>query len=163
LAQINRPSWHTPPPRNLGEASHGKLKADQWRSAIEFDATAAIAHAWSHASPHPEDEERVKRRKMLVDSTILLATAIQWATSYCTSAGHAAQYMLCMVAYLNILKELYPTMSWRPNHHASLHIGRFLLLFGPMHGWWMFAYERVIGLLQKININYKVGEQAIPC
>lgn len=161
LTQINRPSWHTPPPQNLGEASHGKLKADQWRSAIEFDVPAAIAHVWSHDRPRPEDDEQAQRRKMLVESTILLATAIQWATSYRTSAIHAGHYMLCMVAYLNILKKLYPTLAWRPNHHAALHIGAFLLLFGPMHGWWMFAYERVIGLLQKTNINYKRGKQVI--
>ena len=161
LAQITRPSWHTAPPQNLGEASHGKLKADQWRSAIEFDVTAAIAHVWSNDSPQPEDEEKVQRRKMLVEATIHLATAIQWATSYHTSLVHAAQYMQCMVTYLNILKKLYPTISWRPNHHAALHIGPHLLRFGPMHGWWMFAYERVIGLLQKINTNYKIGERVI--
>ena len=44
LTQINCPSWHTPPPQNPGEASHGKLKADQWQSAIEFDIPTAIAH-----------------------------------------------------------------------------------------------------------------------
>lgn len=158
LAQINRPSWHTAPPKNLGEASHGKLKADQWRFAMEFDVTAAIAHTWSHDSPQPEDEEPLRRRRMLVDATILLATALQWATSYRTSAVHAAQYMHCMVAYLKTLKTLYPDLPWRPNHHAALHIGAFLLMFGPMHGWWMFAYERVIGLLQKTNTNYKLGK-----
>ena len=99
---------------------------------------------------------------MLVESTILLTTAIQWATSYCMSAIHAGHYMLCMVAYLSILKKLYPTLAWHPNHHATLYIGAFLLLFGPMHGWWMFTYEQVIGLLQKTNVNYKCGKQVIP-
>jgi hypothetical protein len=37
LSQTTRPSWHTPPPKNLGEKSHRKMKADQWRSSIEFD------------------------------------------------------------------------------------------------------------------------------
>ena len=83
---------------------------------------------------------------------------VSWATYYCTSALHAAQYMKCMVAYLNILKELYPNLALRPNHHAALHIGQFLLLFGPMHGWWMFVFERVIGMLQKTNTSNKLGE-----
>ena len=69
--------------------------------------------------------------------------------------------MKCMVEYLNILKDLYPNMAWRPNHHASLHIGSFLLLFGPMHGWWMFVFERMIGLLQKTNTNFKLGELSL--
>jgi hypothetical protein len=27
-----------------------------------------------------------------------------------------------------------------------------------MHGWWMFPFERIIGALQKTNMNYKIGE-----
>jgi hypothetical protein len=157
LSQTTRPSWHTPPPSNLGEASHGKLKADQWRSCMEFDVPAAMAEIWIHDSCSPEDE-RAQRQKKLVEATMLLATAIRWATSYRTSELHATQYMRCITAYLNILKELYPNLAWRPKHHAALHIGPFLLLYGPMHGWWMFVFERIIGLLQKININYKLGE-----
>jgi hypothetical protein len=159
LSETTRPSWHAPPPKNLGEASHGKLKADQLRSSIEFDVPAAIAQIWGCDSE--SDDEGVQRRKKLVHATILLATAICWATSYRTSELHAAQYMICMVAYLNTLKELYPNLAWRPNHHAALHIGPFLLLFGPMHGWWMFVFERVIGKLQKINTNDKLGESGV--
>ena len=66
-----------------------------------------------------------------------------------------------MVTYLNILKKLYSTISWHPNHHATLHIGPHLLKLGPMHGWWMFVYERLIGLLQKTNTNHKIGEYVI--
>lgn len=155
LSQTIRPTWHAAPPRNLGEKRHSKLKADQLRSCIEFDIPTAIAQLW--ASDVPVDES-TRRRKLLVKSTILLATAIRWATSRRTSEHHVSQYMSAMVAYYGTLKELYPALAWRPNHHASLHIGPFLLLFGPMHGWWMFVYERIIGLLQKINTNYKIGK-----
>ena len=161
ISQTTRPSWHAPPPSNLGEAKHGKLKADQHRSCMKFDVPCAIAQIWLHDKQGSEDNERAQRQKKLVEATILLATAIQWATSYLTSPLHAAQYMKCMVEYLNILKGLYPNMAWRPNHHASLHIGSFLLLFGPMHGWWMFVFERVIGLLQKTNTNFKLGELSL--
>ena len=156
LSHTVRPTWHTPPPSNLGEANHGKLKADQWRSAIEFDIPAAIAQVWQRNLQDAESEQS-QRRKKLIDATFLLATAIRWTTSYVTGPMHAMQYMPCMVAYLNILKDLYPNLPWRPNHHAALHIGHFLLLFGPMHGWWMFPFERLIGRLQKISINYKRG------
>ncbi|KIM80258.1 hypothetical protein PILCRDRAFT_52868, partial [Piloderma croceum F 1598] len=136
ISQTTRPSWHMAPPNNLGEAKHGKLKADQWRSCIEFDVPAAMAQIWDFN----------KRG------------SIRWATLYCTSAHHASQYMVCLTAYLNILKDLYPNLAWRPNHHAALHIGPFLLNFGPMHGWWMFVYERIIGWLGKTNSNFKIGE-----
>lgn len=29
LCSIEQPSWHRGPPKNLGEAEHGKLKAEQ--------------------------------------------------------------------------------------------------------------------------------------
>jgi hypothetical protein len=161
LSETTRPTWHTPPPSNLGEASHGKLKADETRSSIEFDVPAALAQIWDHDTQQSEEDEGARRQKKLFHATMLLATAIRWATSYLTSELHATQYMTCMTAYLNTLKELYPNFPWRPNHHAALHIGPFLLLFGPMHGWWMFVFERVIGKLQKINTNYKLGELGI--
>ena len=160
ISETTRPSWHTPPPSNLGEASHGKLKADELRSSIEFDVPAAMVQIWVHDSQTSEGEE-VQRQKKLVDTTFLLATAICWATSYRIRPLHAAQYMICMVAYFNILKDLYPNIAWRPNHHAALHIGPMLLLFGPMHGWWMFVFERVIGMLQKTNTNDKLGESGL--
>jgi hypothetical protein len=31
--------------------------------------------------------------------------------------------------------------------------------YGPVHGWWMFPFERVIGALQKTNTNYKIGKK----
>jgi hypothetical protein len=161
LSETTRPSWHTPPPSNLGEASHGSLKADELRSSIEFDVPAALAQIWDHDTQQSKEDKGVRRQKKLFHATMLLATAIRWATSYLTSELHAAQYMICMTAYLNTLKELYPNFPWRPNHHTALHIGPFLLLFGPMHGWWMFVFERVIGKLQKISTNYKLGELGI--
>ena len=122
LTQIKCPSWHTPIPLNLGEVSHGKLKADEWQSTIEFNVTATIAYVWSHDHPRFEDEEHVQQCKMLVKANIVLTTAMQWVKYYHMSKMHAAQYMHYMVTYLDILKNLYPTISWHPNCHATLHI-----------------------------------------
>jgi hypothetical protein len=160
ISQTTRPSWHTSPPRNLGEAKHGKLKADQWRSCIEFDVPTAMAQIWDFDGQGHEADERSQRRKKLVEATLLLATAIRWATSYRTSDLHASRYTVCLTAYLNILKSLYPSLAWRPNHHAALHIGPLLLNFGPMHGWWMFVYERIIGFLGKTNTNFNISKSS---
>jgi hypothetical protein len=68
LSQTTRPSWHTPPPRNLGEPSHGKLKADQLRSCIEFDVLAAMAEIWNHDGRESGEDKRVQRQeKVLFD------------------------------------------------------------------------------------------------
>ncbi|KAJ7166892.1 hypothetical protein C8R46DRAFT_899467, partial [Mycena filopes] len=44
------------------------------------------------------------------------------------------------------------------NHHFAMHLPAFLLLFGPVHGWWTFPLERLTGKLQRVPTNYKPGE-----
>ena len=92
---------------------------------------------------------------------MLLAMAILWASSDRTSIVHYIKYMSYMRAYLAILLELFPDRDLLPNHHAALHVGFFLLYFGPTRGWWMFPYERLIGRLQKFNHNGKLREYII--
>jgi hypothetical protein len=155
IAETTRPSWHVAPPSNLGEPKHGKLKADQWRSCIEFDIPVSLVQLWSG------DEERTggSTHEVIQRSTLLLATAIRWATSHKTSESHAANYTRNMHAYLQTLLDMFPDRQLRPNHHAALHIGPQLLLFGPMHGWWTFPFERIVGLLQNYNTNNRLGER----
>jgi hypothetical protein len=63
-----------------------------------------------------------------------------------------------MRAYLASLRDLFPNTDLWTSHHNALFIGEMLLRFGPVHGWWMFPFERVIGLLQQVNTNSKIGE-----
>ncbi|KAJ7642971.1 hypothetical protein DFH06DRAFT_999285 [Mycena polygramma] len=49
------------------------------------------------------------------------------------------------------------THAKRPNVHVAFHIYDFLILFGPVISWWCFPFERVIGFLQKIHTNNRVG------
>lgn len=147
IASTQRPRTHRGPPRNLGEARHGKLKADQWRSLMEFDIPVALAQLWDDTSG----------RQQLFHCTMLLAIAVRYATSYVITKGHADQYKKYMLEYIKALLDIDPQIRLRPNHHEALHIPDFLILFGPMHGWWMFVYERMIGLLQNMNSNHKIG------
>ncbi|KAF9035754.1 hypothetical protein BJ165DRAFT_1312661, partial [Panaeolus papilionaceus] len=74
------------------------------------------------------------------------------------SSNHAVRYHAHMLAYLTLLKELFPEYKFRPNHHAALHLSEYIHLYGPVHSWWTFPFEWVIGLLQRISTNYKAGE-----
>lgn len=98
IAATVRPRWHAAPPPNLGQVSHGKLKADEWRSCFEFDIPVSLP------------------------------------ACNCDSLGN-----------LKTLKELQPTKRLRPNHINALLVGDYLRLYGPVRGWWMFPFERVIG------------------
>ncbi|KIK76306.1 hypothetical protein PAXRUDRAFT_170343 [Paxillus rubicundulus Ve08.2h10] len=62
-----------------------------------------------------------------------------------------------MKVYLKCVKTIFLKIGWWPNHHALLHLDDFLCRYGPMHGWWMFPFKRVIGSLQKMNTNHKIG------
>ncbi len=155
IANIVRPTWHCGVPLNIGDGTHGKLKADQWRSSIEFDLSISIAQLWSGALDGGLGTNG--RRHELFCSTMYLAIAIRWATSHRTSPHHATKYMEYMKKYLESLLCMFPEISLKPNHHNALHIGEFLLNYGPMHGWWMFPFERVINVLQQVNTNDKLG------
>ncbi|KLO03997.1 hypothetical protein SCHPADRAFT_841149 [Schizopora paradoxa] len=149
ISDTIRPRWYASLPKNLGEAGHGKLKADQWRSALEFDIPVSAAQLWGDPSSPRHD---------LFRCTILLAMAIRFATSHKTSEQHISRYTHYMQEYLELLTKLDPTLRLHPNHHNALHLGDHLRRFGPMHGWWMYPFERVIGRLQKSNTNFKIGQ-----
>ena len=40
-----------------------------------------------------------------------------------------------------------------PNCHNCIHLWEYILAFGPLYGWWVWAYERAIGVLAKVNNN----------
>ncbi len=62
-----------------------------------------------------------------------------------------------MKAYLDGLHKLIPDYQFRPNHHMALHLPEYLTWFGPVHGWWTFPFERLIGLIQRLPNNSKMG------
>ncbi len=157
ISETTRPVWNSGPPANLGERGHSKLKADQWRSALEFDIPVSLVWLYSQAARRPH-AGRAAHLQKLAQSSMLLAIAIRLATSHHTSRQRADAYTQTMHAYLQTLLELSPAGRLLPNHHNALHIAKYLILFGPMHGWWMFPFERLIGILQQLNTNSKLGQ-----
>ena len=158
IQQTLRPRTQGPPPNNFGSPSHGKLKADQWRTCIEFDLPISLVKIWIMQRNGAEPEDSHRRRVQALESTLNLSMAIRWAISSKTSEKHCEKYLHHMLAYLESVRQIDPDNDLHPIHHNALHIPLFLKQFGPMRGWWMFFFERLIGLLQKIPINYKFGE-----
>ncbi|KAH9928229.1 hypothetical protein B0H21DRAFT_700382, partial [Amylocystis lapponica] len=125
-----RPVYSEGPPPKMGTSGHGKLKADQWKAAMEFELPVSLMKHWHQVE----------------------------LTDLSTSEHHCVQYTKYMHSYLSDLLTIKPDIALRPNHHMALHLGDFLTRFGPMHGWWMFPFERVIGILQQVNTNFKQGQ-----
>lgn len=153
IKSTSRPAWKTCPPANFGTPTHGKLKADEWRACIEFDLLVSMLKLWAGEAGEAVDKDRLA----VIHSTILLSIAIRYATSHAITPVHVDGYLHFMHAYIVSVQELRPSINLHPIHHNALHLDRFLHLFGPIHGWWMFPIERLIGMLQKLNINYKPG------
>ena len=65
---------------------------------------------------------------------------------------------MLMQRYLQSAKELYKGSKIQPNQHLALHLGFFLRLFGPVHSWRSFVFERFNYFLQSLNINMKFGK-----
>ena len=143
-------------PAILAKRGHGKLKSDQWRSCIEFDLPVSLVSLLQEAQQRKRFSD-IGRLRQVLDSTMLLATAIQWATSHRTSTLHVERYTTLMCQYLQSIRKLRPDLDLHPNHHNALHIQEFLLSFGPMHGWWMYPFERVNGILQSTPSNFRIG------
>jgi hypothetical protein len=158
IASMITPSWLTSVPSNLGSASHGKLKADQWRVLGSVYFPISLICLWWSAEPRNPRSERCRK---ILDITISLLSAVSIATSRVTSPRHADLYLQHIQAYLTGLKELFPDFKFVPNQHMALHLRDYILLYGPVHSWWAFPFERMIGSLQHISTNYKEGKALV--
>lgn len=159
ISVTKRPTWQQTP--TIGKAGHGKLKADEWRTLMEFDLPVSLVKIWTRKSadthgPGNQDFRKLQFKK-LIANTMSLATAVIWGTSRRTSAKHAEKYTKHMKAYLASLMDLFPSHKLVPNHHWALHIGPILLKMGPVPAYWAYFGERLIRILQHANTNSKPG------
>lgn len=143
-------------PKNLGSAKHGKLKADHWRTACTVNLVITLVRLWGQADSTP-------RQRELLENFIHLVTVVRWATTRSTSEEHVRIIEEELQLYLRGLVELFGEGCLYPNHHFSLHLPQCLRLFGPVHGWWSFPFERYNGIIQRQNHNNKLGKLLCYC
>lgn len=151
IRDITVPSWLESPPRNFGDASAGTIKADEWRTLITINIPLALISIWGVSDSDSD-------MKAALDHTMSLVSAVYLACARMTTTERASAYRSCITSYVGNLQTLYPTISLRPNHHAAFHIYDYLVLFGPVHSWWTFPFERLIGVLQRLPHNHTSGE-----
>ena len=151
IAATTLPSWIGRVPNNLGSASHGTLSADEWRTACTVHLVTSMARLWGSASSSEREHAMLENFMYLVNATKLAHMRVQ-------TASRIEEYQRSMSLYLEGMCQLYPGQSLKPSHHLSLHYPRFLRLYGPVHSWRCFPFERYNYLLQQINTNGKFGE-----
>ncbi|KAI0351504.1 hypothetical protein OH77DRAFT_1410980 [Trametes cingulata] len=150
IAATHFPSWMERPPRNFGSPSHGKLKADQWRTACTVSMVITLTRLWGQ-------KPASSRERVLLESFLHLVCAVNLAARRSMSNSRASRFDYHISRYLQSLRTLF-NHELVPNHHLSLHLKFCLELFGPVHAWWSFPFERFIGLLQRLNMNHKSSQ-----
>lgn len=162
VRKTDTPSWFNKKNTveyNFGSEKAGSLKADEWRSYTTVYLPIALIKAWGAGSSH-NSRFLQSAFRVALDHTMLLVSAITLACYRRTSREHALAYRQYMIEYLARLRISYTVernAHFTPNSHVSIHIYDFLLLFGPVHSWWTFPFERLIFTLQQMKSNHKPG------
>ncbi|KAJ7246213.1 hypothetical protein C8J57DRAFT_1361021 [Mycena rebaudengoi] len=151
LAGVVIPSWIDRPPTNLGEKTHGKLKADNWFVLFSIFFPLIIPELWYHTASSRRDLKLLENFHDLVGATNILC-------SYIATPSGADEYTEMYLNYLQSSKSLFPGLTTRPNHHYAMHNGAQMKWWGPLMKLSEFMYETHNGSLQKIKTNNHMWE-----
>jgi hypothetical protein len=145
-------------PSNYGNKAAGTIKADEWRILSTVYLPIALVTLWGDENGSPPRKDSFYLG--ILDHTMALFQAVTLACRHTMNIHRTTMYRNFIKQWVGDLYKHHPhTMSHtrRPNVHASFHLYDFILLFGPVSSWWCFPFERLIGALQKINTNDKIG------
>jgi hypothetical protein len=119
MCMLLSPTWMTSVPSNLEEATHGKLKADQWRVLGTTYLPLSLIRLWGLTNT---GSPRSRRCREILNLTMSLLSAVTVASSHSMSPALANSYLQHMQAYLAGLKKVFPEYGFHPNHHMALHL-----------------------------------------
>ena len=145
------PSWIGSVPHNFGAAAAGTPKADEWRTVFTIYLPLCLIFLFgTPSSDNPQLHQ-------VLDHTMQLVCAVLLACTRVTDVNRMRRYRERLQSYIRQLPILYPGLDCESIHHMAFHIYDFLELFGPVHSWWAFPFERLIGQLQRLPTNHKPG------
>ncbi|KAF9544839.1 hypothetical protein CPC08DRAFT_616641, partial [Agrocybe pediades] len=155
IRETDTPSWVHSVPLNYGEAAAGIIKAGEWQILSTIHLPIALATLWG-------DEEFPHQSHFLqiLDHSMALFEATTIFMRNTMTVSRATRYRTLIRQWVADLYDVHPhttTHTKRTNVHVAFHIFDFLILFGPAMSWWTFPFERLIGVLQRINSNDMIG------
>ncbi|KAJ2911519.1 hypothetical protein MD484_g8896, partial [Candolleomyces efflorescens] len=151
LSKMVVPSWVARPPTNLGEASHGKLKADEWLILFTVFLPAVIPEIWLA-------NDGSKRKSDLLENFHDLLTCTNIICAHTASAEQADKYLDHYIRYRSSTKDIFQNSSSRPNHHYAMHNADLMKFWGPLMKVSEYRYESHNGSLQRIKTNNHLWE-----
>jgi hypothetical protein len=147
--------------KQLGENQSLK-KADEWRWLMSI-APVVLWEIWqdnedevpNEDPPLPPSASRNIRHsrntRRLFEAAVFLSCAIQILACKKISMKEARLGQDFLVLHCRLLLDLGAILHI--NHHASMHFLAQFKLFGPVYAWWLFAFERFNGMLEKVKHN----------
>ena len=157
IKETTVPSWINSVPHNYGDAAAGVLKANEWWNLMTIYFPIALISQWDEAFSGPIEQAAQFRR--VLDHTMLVISVVSLACMRMMTQTHSDAYLSCLTQYLQDLQVLHPHASFVPNYHMVLHLPHFFCLFGPVRSWWCFPFECLIGQIQQLLSNHKVGKR----
>lgn len=154
IQDITLPTWVPRPPTNLGEPSHGKLKAHEYLTLFICIFPLIIPELWHGLNMSDFDNEQLECFHHLVSATNIIS-------SFTTSHAKADQFTQHYIKYRALIQRLYPQFASKPNHHYAMHNGDLMKRWGPLASLSEFFGERVNGMLQNVNTNQKLSKSSI--
>ncbi|CAK5269091.1 unnamed protein product [Mycena citricolor] len=157
IANTTTPAWVDSVPSNYGDSNAGTIKAAEWRLLSTIYLPIALVLLWGDQDPSDPQSTRLLQ---MLDHTMSLFSAVILVCQYTMTPSRADKYRAFLKQWVDGLHANHPhtrSHAMRPNVHMAFHIYDFLILFGPIISWWSFPFERVIGLLQRINTNNHIG------
>lgn len=144
LAEIQRRVDSFQTPREIGRTPHkivinfSGFTADQWRNWV------CIFSAYSLKGLLPEPDYACWMH--FVQACTLLCNTIITEGELNDADSHLLQFC-------RGFQDLYGAQYCTMNIHMHLHLRESVLELGPVYGFWLYAYERMNGLLTKIPTN----------
>jgi len=146
MSKTTLPTWISRAPRNFGCASHGKLKADQWRTACMINLVITFCRLWGKPGASRRETE-------ILQNFLSLIIAVCFAMMRLTSEERIVIVKEYFKFYMRSVISIFGKVCLVPNNHLLLHIAECLWRFGPAHGWWAFLFERYNGIIKHYKTN----------
>ncbi|KAJ7219727.1 hypothetical protein C8J57DRAFT_1537022 [Mycena rebaudengoi] len=145
IREVSLPTWVHRPPGNLGEKTHGKLKAEEFLTLFSVIFPLVL--------PEMQLDDDPIRHEAMFKSFCHLVAATNIVSSFKNSNSAADAFTNHYAYYFESIKTLFPDVNTKPNHHYAWHDADILKNWGPLASQNKFMGERINGMLQKIKTN----------
>ncbi|EGG06129.1 uncharacterized protein MELLADRAFT_106984 [Melampsora larici-populina 98AG31] len=142
------PSLMSPPPSNLGSASHGKLKSSDWVVLATVHIPFVIFQLVDLGMIAPD----------IAINALHLCSLTEIVMNYQSSMTKIQNYFNHLTAYRATLQKLRSDLKPTPNQHMAFHVPFQHFNYGPSAYLAAWQFEQYNGILQRIPNNRKIWE-----